>query len=362
MYMMDFIKVVPSLYHSRTPLFLRSIPGLGKTSVLRNEVMQILTQKLGKEGYYSEDFAPGVDAAEISGFTVPHKTPDGGAKAIQLRSYLLPPEEYMQPDSWGLKVIEELPAADNLTQKGYANVLLDKKYGQIHLPKNYWVIATGNRLKDKAGANRVLSHVINRMRVIDLEPHALSFTLWAEREGIHPLLIAFAKARPGVIFGDDVAATGEPFCSARSFVSAANFLADVAGADKNGNPNMEIPTSGLIKECVIGDIGSAATTELFQFTSVHTKLPTIREIYDDPTGAKCPQELDAAYAAMQMCIHHADPTNVDKLWTYAERFPKELQTSAAKALIEKGGGALVNSKALGKWIMENRALIINSLD
>lgn len=358
----DFLKMVPALYASRTSVLLLSKPGVGKSDAIRYDLMEILAKHLGSEGGYNECLAPTVDAAEVSGFTVPHKLPDGTAVAYQLRSYLAPPQSLLDSVAWGVNNIEELGAGDQLTQKALANTLLMRKFGSVELPNSWWMLATSNRVSDKAGAAKILSHVVNRLRVIEIQPDIFSWAVWAERKGLHPMGIAFAKARPGVIFGDDVKAAGEPFCSPRSYTSALRLIAQAAGTDAMGNPNMTIPDSTLLQECVAGDVGTGASAEMFAYFKVADKVPTITEIEANPQDAKCPIELDAAYAAMQMCVHHATPKNIDKLWTYAERFPKELQVSAAKALVERGGGVLVNSKALGQWIMKNRALIINTLD
>jgi hypothetical protein len=58
-----------------------------------------------------------------------------------------------------------------------------------------------------------------------------------------------------------------------------------------------------------------------------------------------------------MCIHYAKGSNIDKLWQYTERLPKEVQVSMAKSLLERSGSALLNSPALIKWIHANKALI-----
>ncbi len=84
---------------------------------------------------------------------------------------------------------------------------------------------------------------------------------------------------------------------------------------------------------------------------------------NNPEKVKLPpgDRIDAQYAVASMCTHYADAKNVDKLWVVIERLVKELQTSAALTMIEKSGGVLMNSKSLGDWITQNRALIVGSL-
>ena len=88
-------------------------------------------------------------------------------------------------------------------------------------------------------------------------------------------------------------------------------------------------------------------------------LPDIEDVIKAPDKAKCPQALDAGYAAVQLCLHYAKPENVDPIWQYVERLAKELQVSAAVSLCLQSGGTLINSKALGSWVAKNRALINN---
>jgi hypothetical protein len=120
---------------------------------------------------------------------------------------------------------------------------------------------------------------------------------------------------------------------------------------------MVIPQSNILSQMVAGDIGEGACAQLMAYLKVADELPTIGEIMDKPKDAKCPDSLSAAYAAAQMCLHYANPQNIDKLWIYTERLKKELQVSVAKQLIAKGAGVLLNSKALSAWIGKNRALI-----
>jgi hypothetical protein len=159
------------------------------------------------------------------------------------------------------------------------------------------------------------------------------------------------------VFSETVPKESGPFCTPRSFVAAAELLALVAGVDSKGEPNMKIPNDGHVINLVAGDISASAAAELFAFLKTVDELPTIDEVLAGPSTCKCPKDLSAGYAAMQMAIYYAKPDNIDKLWTFAERFPKELQVSTCKSLIEKGGGILLNSPSLNKWVMANRALI-----
>jgi hypothetical protein len=175
------------------------------------------------------------------------------------------------------------------------------------------------------------------------------------------MAVAFAKKMPGACFSDTVPQGDGPFPTARSYTAAAKYLAIKAGKDAKGRVNMELPSDPLTQQVVAGHVGDGSAASMFAFFKLHDQLPDIEDIIKEPTKAKCPVDISAGYAAMQLCIHYAKSENVNEIWQYVERLPRELQVSAACSLIKKTSGTLMNSKALGAWVAKNRALVTNVL-
>lgn len=357
MHLLDIVKQAANLYESGTALHLIGPPGVGKSDIVKNELVAALSAQYGEKFGYHDVVVPTLDAPDFRGFLIPTKDAAGKPTSFFTRSAVMPSEEYLREHPRGIMFLDERNQADQLTQKSLAPVVLSKRFGENYLGDLWWVISASNRQQDGSGVGKALKHMVNRERSIAVEPHVLAWAIWAEARQVHPMLIAFAKTRPNIVFSDTVPKEDAPFCTPRSFISAAKLMGRAAGTDAQGNPNMKIPNDGIMMQLVAGDIGDKAAAELFAYLKVADDLPTIEEIMADPKGCKCPKELSAAYAAMQMCIHFVNPTNVDKLWAFAERFPKELQVSAARSLCEKGAGVLLNSKALGTWLINNKALI-----
>lgn len=358
MKLIELVKCSADLYKSGTALHLIGPPGVGKSDTIKHEVRAALSAAHnGEEFGFHDVLLPTVDAPDIRGFLVPTKDKDGVATSFFTRSAVLPSKEYLQQYPRGIMVLDERSAADLLTQKAVAPAVLWKRFGEEYLPEGWWIVSCSNRKEDRAGVITPPSHLVNRERQISVEPDVHSWSVWAEEKAIHPMLIAFAKKSPGIVFNEVVPKKEGPFCTPRSFVSAARLLEQAAGVDANGNPNIDIPVTSLTAQMVAGDIGEGACAELFAFLKVADELPSIDEILADPSKAKCPTNLSAAYAASQLCVHYAEPGTIDKLWIYNERMPKELQVTTAKSLILKGAGILLNSKALTKWISQNKALI-----
>jgi hypothetical protein len=357
MHLLDLVKQAGNLYDSGTALHLIGPPGIGKSDVVKNEYKQALERHLGKPVGYCCLIVPTIDAPDLRGFLIPTKDEKGRPTSFFTRPAVMPSVEYLEEFPEGIMLLDECNQADQLTQKALAPVKLEKRFGEHYLAKGWRVISASNRQEDGSGVGKALKHLVNRERTLEIQPSIIAWAIWAEARGVHPMLIAFAKAFPGVVFSDKVPKEDGPYCTPRSYMSAAKLIGMVAGVDKDGNPNMKIPNDGLMMQLVAGDIGAKPAAELFAYLKVADDLPTIEEILAGPSTCKCPKELSAAYAAVQMCVHFANPGNIDKLWTFAERFPKELQVSACRSLVERGGGILLNSPNLNKWIMSNKTLI-----
>lgn len=362
MRILDVLKEVPRFYEAGDAVHLVGPPGCGKSSIIRNEVVDILSAQY-KEPFGCFVTTPAtMDAPDYKGICFPVKQQDGSVQSVFTRSPELPSEEYFEQHPRGIYFVDELSSAEHLTQKALAAVLLEKQVGNRTLPKDWVVWAASNRTADRAGAVRMLSHIRNRVREIHMENDALSWAVWAEAHGIHPLIIAWAKQAPAIAFCDEVPNTDRPFSTARSVARAAKLLQVGMARDPETGKliDMELPSDALVQQGVYGDIGEGAGADLFGFLKVWDQLPTLEEIMQDPAKAKCPTELSAGWAAGQMCIHYASGANIDKLWTYCERLPREVQVSMAKSLLERSGSALLNSPKLIKWIHANKALITSS--
>jgi hypothetical protein len=361
MNLLELQRLASRLYAAGDTVSLVGPPGCGKTQGIRDTIVKTLSLEYNTEFGFHDSLAPTLDAPDYKGFLVPTKDADGTPTSFFTRSPELPSKDYLAKHPRGIYLVDELSSAEMLTQKALASVLLEKKFGNETLPAGWQVWAASNRLSDRAGVVRQPSHIRNRVREINIENDALAWAVWAEEHGIHPLIIAWAKQHPTVAFNNEVPAGDRPFATARSVARAANFLAVGLERDEDGKiTQMELPSDPLSMVAVMGDIGEGAAADLFGFLKIHDQLPTLDEIIADPKKAKCPSDLSAGWAAGQMCIHYAKGGNIDKLWTYTERLPKEVQVSMAKSLLERSGSALLNSPALVKWIHTNKALITMS--
>lgn len=341
--------IIPT-YETRQSLHIMGPPGGGKSEIVRGDYPAILSK------HYNEDFGicildgPGLDAPDIQGFVIPTKDDTGKLVAMVTRSGHMPTEEYFKAHPRGMLVIEERNASDQLVQKGLNQVVLERRFGKHKLPDGWWVVSLSNRVKDKSGASKPMSHSINREMVVELDHLVADYITHWETIGLHPYGIACAKQNGG-IFAEEVPKEAVPFCTARSFTAAWRWLEAASDSVE------ELNTSPIAQAAVAGYIGEGASATMFAYLSVMDELPTMEQILNDPKGAKVPTKLDATYMVSQNCVHHTNADTIDPIWTYVQRLSKEIQTATAQSCMNRTGGVLLNNASFSKWLATNAALV-----
>ena len=82
-------------------------------------------------------------------------------------------------------------------QKVLANICQARNLHGVPLADGWMVASTGNRQSDRAGANRVLSHLRNRETVVEFETHLDDWCSWAIDHNVKPEVISFILAARG---------------------------------------------------------------------------------------------------------------------------------------------------------------------
>lgn len=374
---------------SPTPTAIISRPGESKSSQIEQLLPNVLEQRLlgalpdndlsdlpellvGQHVHWSDrglvcvatDNANMRDAPDYRGFLVPRK--DGTSAYTKPDLVTI---EQMAYDAGARIVVlffDEFLGADHLTQKALTDVFLNGRFGNYSLRRTTWVLGAANRVQDGAGVNRALSILTNRINVLNVELPVQKFLAWAREHAELPeVLLMFIKQNPGKATVE-TPPKDAPFPSYRSLTFAGQWLAQYKQFIGDDDP-MTLPlgdTHEYAQAKVAGFIGAGLLVELTAYARVVSELPTIDDILANPSKAKLPAtgRMDAAYAASQMLVYYATPQNVEQLWVYMERLPKELQVSCAKDLVAKGKGVVQNSAILKKFLQENSALIRSTLN
>lgn len=256
-----------------------------------------------------------------------------------------PPAELMQfaeGSGPGMIIWDELPQAVTQMQNAAAGCLLDWLLGDLRIDKQVMQIATGNRTKDKAGANRVVSQLGNRVKHLEVEAHLDDWCSWAFSAGIDPLLIAFIRLRPDLLHDFDPNRLSNPTPRSWEMVS------------RSCNPKLPVD---LFMMDVQGLVGEGAAAEYVAFRDLAAKMPNIDGIMMKPDTAEIPSDPGVKYAVCAALANRTTKDNFDRVMKYLERMPTEFATMTIKDCMTRDP-SVTSCAAFTKWAVDNHHVFI----
>lgn len=325
------------------PLILVGAVGIAKTQFLKNDFRTIYAEHLGlaEVGLIHERVA-NRDAAEIAGVALPVKGADGSVITRFTKPPLITRIEEDGNDH-GIILFDELLQAPADVQKVLADVLdpEERTLAGWPIPDGWIVVGTGNRVQDKSGATRMLSHLLNRCAVFELQFDVARWAEWADDNGVNPLVIDCAVTYHGEGFFDTSVPTEDgAFCTPRSLVRAADQLsAFMATPEFDGT---YIPS--YIQALIAANIGERASGMLVRHIGMADQVPTAKEIHDSPLDCSVPDSTGHQLLAANRAINGAfNAATGEASLTYITRLRPDLQVSL--------GAKLLRTSAKRGWVL-----------
>lgn len=279
------------------PFYIESSPGLGKTE-LGSQIAKELN--IGFKVNHGPLLQP-----EDYGFPVINSGRDDVSFIVSKEKFPLDGTDC--PDS-GILLFDELPQADSNCQKILTNLLESREIHGKRLKPGWLIIATGNRAKDRAGANRLLSHLKNKITTLEMEASLDDWTQWALNNAIQSEVIGFLRFRPDLLSNFDPQA--ECNATPRSWC-------------KGVSARLGVIPSELEFETFKGEVGEGPSAEFCAFLKIYRKLPSPDAILLNPGKAEIPTDLATLYALCGALASKSTPDNFGRIMTYVTRMPKE---------------------------------------
>ena len=126
--------VLSSMLGQRWPAFVWGPPGIGKSSIVHSVARQAGMSVIDLR-------ASLLDPTDLRGIPA---IVDG--RAVWCPPAFLPKEG----ESPGVLFLDEINAAPPLVQASLYQLVLDRRVGEYVLPAGWWIVAAGNRQKDRA--------------------------------------------------------------------------------------------------------------------------------------------------------------------------------------------------------------------
>ena len=279
------------------------------------------------------------DGQEIAGPGVPYEDEDGNFYMRFSRAPTLTEMSEMRhevdgemiPYRYFILVLDELSSSNSDTQKVVANMLHsdDHSLGGDKLPLGAFVVATGNMPADGAGANRLLSHLVDRPKVVRNTPDGEGWVKnYAEPHDICPIVVGWVRETWRENIVDTPPLAYGNYCTFRSVTETSY---DVAGMIGEQGFNGTVPS--YIEADFASNIGCQAARSLADYIEKAGEVASPEEIFSDPQTAPVSENVGYQYVSASMVLGAVtDMSQATAALEYVMRLRTDLIVSIGRKL------------------------------
>lgn len=321
-------------------------PGCGKTSLPR--------QAAERHNMFALFFHPLFqEPVDLTG--VPYVHSKGGVQSTGWAGPDWVPTEVPKGKNGVMVIIDELTQCDTPMMKACAPICEEHRIGGTFLPPGSLVVATGNRQGDRAGANRLLSHVKSRVCEIPLESNIEDFDAWGQRTGsIIPEVRYFLRWKTNLLNDFDPSKDGQ--------------YASQRGWHKVSKVYRFLPPE-VLHQTITGLVGPAGS-EFLAFAKIWQELESsfsIDGILKSPETAKLPRkdQFDITWSIVGSLAERVKAEGEKvfmKAFAYLARIPaKEFMlvgvSSAFTSLKDADKDKVISNPLFEKFMETNREIL-----
>jgi|TARA_R100000030_G_scaffold93460_2_gene79621 hypothetical protein len=203
----------------------------------------------------------------------------------------------------GLLFLDEFAQAHPSVQTLAGQLIKEKRLGEYVLPEGWKVVCAGNRSSDRASSNKIPSHVVGRVSLIEFEHDFNDWSKWATSHGVDSRVMGYLNYQPQALNDFDSKELGsQP--SPRTWTN----LSDVLKTN---------PDESIIQELVKSFVGEVQAIEFKNFLLLMNDIPNLTEIVE----GRCKQTIEdvgLCFATATALIDVVTNANDKKVFTYFE--------------------------------------------
>ena len=250
----------------KTSIMMWGAPGIGKSSIVnkvaKENEMEVIDVRLSQ-------LAP---------------TDLRGLPYVENGEARFAPPSFLPKSGKGLLFLDEVNLAPPAIQNVAMQLVLDRKVGDYTVPDDWFIIAAGNRVEDRAAVSQMPAPLTNRFLHFTVEADLTSWKEYALTSGVEEKIISFLTFRPQLLHSFNKNAIAWP--SPRSW----DFASDL---HKIGLP-------------VDAAVGEGAASEFNSFVKLYSKLPDVDKIKSGDRKVKAPKEPSIIYAITGALISRSE--------------------------------------------------------
>lgn len=329
----------------KRPFLFKGSPGIGKTSLARAAVEEL--RKTYPDFQYVE-INPTMPADEVGG--IPDLIRQEGQATVT--DYALSAWFPRDPSSRGILCLDDALQGDRMMQQTLANLIHARNLRGNMLPDGWMIVVTGNRVQDKAGVTRTLTHFADRMCHINIEAEPQAWLEdFAIPRGLSEKVIGYIMLDKSNL--DKFDPDAEKCPTPRTWEAVSGW---VKYLDTLNKPGMERIRNKYAQSVLAGELGIGEATKFWAFCSLFGRLPNIDDILKDPDNASIQYEIDVQYALIVAIANRMDDKTFGAAIKYIDRIGPDFVTLAVK-LGTKHRPEIRKCKEYTQWVIQNQGVV-----
>jgi hypothetical protein len=267
-------------FKKQRPLFLWGPPGIGKS-----ELVADITAELG--GYMIDLRLGQMEPTDIRG--IPFYNKDLG-KMDWAAPIELPDEELAGQYPIVVLFLDEMNSSAPSVQAAAYQLILNRRIGKYHLPKNVVIVAAGNRESDKGVTYRMPTPLANRFIHQEMKVEFGPWQEWAVNKNIHKDVVGYLSFAKQDLYDFDAKSASRAFATPRSWTFVSELLEDEDGDDDT------------IMNLVAGTVGEGLAVKFMAHRKIAGRMPKPEDILSGKEKELDVKEVSAMYSlVISMC-------------------------------------------------------------
>lgn len=311
----------------RLPILIKGAPGVGKTDIVSQACAATGTQLFVSHPVVS-------DPTDYKGMPC---IVNGKARFLPFGDL----ECLIDCDHPSVFFLDDLGQSPPSVQASCMHLILNRKINSHTVSPYVTFIAATNRRADKAGVTGILEPVKSRfVSIIELDPDLVDWITWANKNNISPILIAFLRFRPSLLFSFTPSSDITNSPCPRTVANVSKLL------QLELNPAIEYET-------IAGAAGDVFAIEFTAFLQIYRTLPNVDLIFSSPDLVPIPSDPATLYALCGALAHKVTYANFPNLVKYSLCMPKEFEVLLMLNCKSRCPD-LVNTTAFIEWAIKNK--------
>lgn len=329
-------ELLPSLAASGLNIGLLGQPGVGKTEFVREWAKTLKASDIRPDLAEAGDDQKPVRFISISLCTKEAVDVSGLMQIENGVTKWAPPEWVPRDNAVCVVFLDEFAQADIAVQNGFQK-LIDRDLDGCKVSDRALFVIASNRPGDNSGVNDMPMHIRNRFAWFDIDTDVDGWRAWAEKNGVHQMVVDFIAFRPNMLNQFDPKSKANAYATPRSVTRFAKVI-------ENAKPMNWMPLAAAI-------CGPTWAAEFEQFRRLQKDLPSIDEVLRNPETHTLPRDFGVLNAMSTAIVRAAasDKTKVDAVLTIIERMYNngscEVASKTIRDLAKAVPAVQVNPKA-----------------